>query len=218
MKTVAAILLLAAFLFVPAASAHRLDEYLEGTMISVEGGKLHADIRLAPGVAVLPAVLRGIDTNADGVISDPEQRAYAEKVLRDLSFAIDGTRLTPRLLSYRFPSIDSMRDGLGEIHLEVDADLPRGGPHRKLTFQNHHEFPIAAYLVNCLVPRDPHIRVDAQQRNYSQSSYELDFTDAAIQPRPLLTAITGPAGTAAFLALAGLVLLYRRWSCRRWVY
>lgn len=206
-KTLAAILLLTS-----AASAHRLDEYLEATMISLDAAQMHADIRLTPGVAVLPVVLKEIDTNADGMISVAEQRAYAEKVLRDLSFAIDGTRLTLRLLSFRFPSIDAMQDGLGEILLEVEAALPRGGPHRKLTFENHHEFLIAAYLVNCLVPRDPNIRIDAQRRNYSQSSYELDFTDAAIQPRPLLTAVTGPTGTAAFLALAGLFSLYRRRS------
>lgn len=87
------------FLAVSAASAHRLDEYLEATMISLDAGRMHADIRLVPGVAVLPAVLREIDTNADGAISDSELHAYGEKVLRDLSFAIDGTRIQPHVVS-----------------------------------------------------------------------------------------------------------------------
>ncbi len=207
--------LAAIFLLASAASAHRLDEYLEATMISLDTSRMHADIRLTPGIAVLPTVLREIDTNADGAISPAEQRAYAAKVLRDLSFAIDGTRLTPRLLSFRYPSIDQMKDGLGEIHLEVDADLPRGGPHRRLTFQNHHQFLIAAYMVNCLVPRDPHIRIDTQHRNYSQSSYDLDFTDTAAQPTSVLSGITGPTGTAALLLSAGLALLWRRLRATR---
>lgn len=208
-RLAAAILLLAS-----AASAHRLDEYLEATLISVDGGTMHADLRLTPGVAVLPAVLREIDTNGDGAISDAEQRAYAAAVLRDLSFAIDGARLTPRLLSYRFPSIDAMRDGLGEIHMEMAADLPRGDSHRRLTFENHHQFLIGAYLVNALAPRDPDIRIEAQQRNYAQSSYELDFTDTSRRARPLLSSTAGPAGTAAFLLLAAMTFLLRRWFSR----
>ena len=33
------------------ASAHRLDEYLQGTIISVEKNRLHAEMTLTPGVA-----------------------------------------------------------------------------------------------------------------------------------------------------------------------
>ena len=65
-----------------------------------------------------------------------------------------------------------------EIQLEFEADLPRGGHDRKLTLQNHHQSRISAYQVNCLVPRDPGIRILAQNRNYSQSVYELDFVQA----------------------------------------
>ena len=78
-------------------TAHRLDEYLQATTISVERDRVQAQIRLTPGVAVFPSVLAGIDTNADQVVSESEQRAYAEAVLRDLSFTVDGTPLHPRL-------------------------------------------------------------------------------------------------------------------------
>src|SRR5947209_14779733 len=85
------------------ASAHRLDEYLQATLIAVEEHRVQASMRLIPGVAVSSNVLAVIDTNRDGVISQPEQQAYAEHVLRDLSLSIDGHRLTPRLASVRFP-------------------------------------------------------------------------------------------------------------------
>ena len=44
-------------------------------------------------------------------------------VLRDVSLTIDGERLHPRLVSVRFPGIEEMKEGLGEIQLEFDADV-----------------------------------------------------------------------------------------------
>ena len=55
-------------------------------------------------------------------ISETEQSAYAERVLRDLSLTIDGRRLRLRLLSMQFPNIEEMKEGLGEIQIEFGAD------------------------------------------------------------------------------------------------
>jgi hypothetical protein len=178
---VATILLLAA----TPGFAHRLDEYLQATTISLEKTRIHAQTRLTPGVAVFPTVFANIDADADGLISQNEQRAYAERVLRDLSLSVDGDRLTPRLLSVKFPSTDELKAGLGEIQLEFYADLPPKGSKRRLVFENHHQSQIAAYLVNCLVPSDANIRVVAQDRNYSQSVYQLDYAQAGGAPGPL---------------------------------
>jgi hypothetical protein len=186
------------------AQAHRLDEYLEATIISLDENRVHAEIRLTPGVSVASVVIGEIDANRDGVISLAEQHAYADKVLRDLSFAVDGNPIRPQLVSLRFPAIEEMKEGTGEIELDFDADVPRRGGSRRLTFENRHEFPIAAYLVNCLVPRDPGIRIVSQSRNYSQSSYQLDFVNGRLwQPGE-------PAGTVAVLLFAGIALLRRR--------
>ena len=158
------------------ATAHRLDEYLQATVISVETGRVEAQMRLTPGVAVSPIVLAGIDTNADGVLSGTEQQAYAEQVLRDLSLTVDGDRLSLQLLSVNFPAPADMKDGIGAIQIQFGANLPRGHGNRRLAFDNHHLSAIAAYMVNCLVPRDPNTRVVAQQRNEQQSFYQLDYT------------------------------------------
>jgi hypothetical protein len=160
------------------ASAHRLDEYLQGTIVSVEKNRLKAQMTLTPGVAVFPFLFSTIDTNGDGVISKAEQRAYAAQVLRDLSLSIDGRRLMPQLLSIRFPDTDEMKEGRGEIQLEFSAELPGGGRDRRITIENHHQSRISAYQVNCLVSRDPDIRIEAQKRNYTQSHYELDYVQA----------------------------------------
>jgi len=160
------------------AFAHRLDEYLQAIILSVEKDHIQASMRLIPGVAVASTVLASIDTNGDGIISEDEQRDYAERVLRDLSIAVDGKSASPRLVSQEFPAIEDLKEGLGEIHIEFTVDLPSGGHERRIVFENHHRNEISVYLMNCLVPRDPGIRILAQNRNENQSFYQLDYAQA----------------------------------------
>ncbi len=160
------------------AFAHRLDEYLQGTIISVEKDRLEVLMRLIPGVAVSSTVLSSIDSNGDGVISEAEQRTYAERVLGDLSIMVDGKSAVPNIVSRRFPAIEEIKQGLGEIQIEFTVDLPAGGPQRRIVIENHHQNQISAYLVNCLLPQDPDIRIVSQNRNESQSFYQLDYAQA----------------------------------------
>ncbi len=196
------------------AAAHRLDEYLQATTISVEKDRVQAQVRLTPGVAVFPMVLANIDTDSDGVISEAEQRAYARRVLGELSLTIDGDRLQLRLVSLKFAKIEEMKEGGGEIQLEFDADVSSGGPNRRLIFENQHQSRIAAYLVNCLVPRDPDIRITAQNRNYQQSSYQLDYVQVDVRSGPKSFAWWSGSrrllGAAAVLLFAGLAFVWRR--------
>jgi hypothetical protein len=164
------------------AFGHRLDEYLQGTILSVGKTRLEAQMTLTPGVAIFPKLVAAIDADGDGVISEKEQRAYAAQVLRDLSIKVDGASLTPELVSVRFSNPGGMKDGLGEIAIDYSAELPRGGRSRKIVLQNHHQGAIAAYQVNCLVPKDPDIRIEAQKRDYLQSVYEVDYSQSNVSP------------------------------------
>jgi hypothetical protein len=197
-----------------AASAHRLDEYLQATTIALEKDRVQAQIRLAPGVAVFPLVMATIDTDGDGVVSRREQRAYAGRVLGDLSLTVDGNRLRLQLISATFPKIDAMKEGLGEVQIDFTADVPGDRSHRKLTFENHHQRAIATYLVNCLVPRRPDIQVGAQQRNYEQSLYQLEYVQGGVESGSLsvLSWSNGPGWLAlvAALLLARFALLWRQ--------
>jgi hypothetical protein len=161
------------------ACAHRLDEYLQATIICVEQNQLHASMRLVPGVAVSSRILEAIDTNHDGVLSQAEQSAYAEQVLRDLSITVNGKKTVPQLVSQKFPTAEEVKEGLGEIQIEFTVNLSGDLQDRKIVFENHHQNTISAYLVNCLVPRDPGIRILAQNRNETQSIYQLDIAQAA---------------------------------------
>jgi hypothetical protein len=161
------------------AAAHRLDEYLQATVISLENDRVAATLRLTPGVAVSATVLAAVDANSDGTITAGEQRAFAEHVLHDLSLTVDGKALPLHLATVEFPPTADIKAGLGEIHIEFSADVPRGATTRRLVFENHHHSEIAAYLVNCLIPEDQNIRVLAQHRNEQQSFYRLDYLQSA---------------------------------------
>lgn len=185
MKTKLAILIAALSLVEP-MFAHRLDEYLQAMIVSIEQRQIQASMRLIPGVAVSSAVIAATDSNGDGVFSEAEQQTYARKVLGDLSLSVDGHTLKPRLRVVIFPTPADMKEGLGEIHIEFDADLPTGEQHRTLVIENHHEPRISVYLMNSLVPQDRHIRVTAQSRNQNQSYYRLDYVQASRQQESFL--------------------------------
>jgi hypothetical protein len=201
-------------LYSTSAGAHRLDEYLQATTIEVEKGRVQAEIRLAPGVLVFPTVFADIDRNGDGVASETEQRAYAERVLADLSLSLDSRRLPLRLVAWAFAPKQLLQEGRGEIQLKFEADVPGAAAARRLTFENHHHRSIGVYLVNGLLPRHPAIRLGSPQRNHDQSFYQVDYVDTSARTvSSSFTAWWGPWGwmDGALMALIlGLALLARR--------
>jgi hypothetical protein len=173
------------------AYAHRIDEYLQATLLSVQKDRVQASMRLIPGVLVASAIIDGVDTNHDGVFSEEEERAYAHQVLGDLLIEVDGNAAHVTLGPWSFPQASQLRDGLGEIHIDYLIDLPPGGPDRVLTLVNRHHRENSVYLVNVITPEDDTIRIVGQKRNQQQSNYELDFqqtTFAARRPWSVLRA------------------------------
>jgi hydrogenase/urease accessory protein HupE len=178
------------------ASAHPLDVYVQAAEIDVARTGVVLQLRLTPGVYVARRILAGIDTNNDGVISDAEQAAYADRVRRDVSFTVDGRAESLRLVSSSCAPVALMTRGLGDIVLVFQGDGPRGDGAHTITFQNHHEPAVAAYLVNVLAPQDAGVRVVSQSRNYDQSWYRLDVTLGA----PADLARANPSGLRGGLA------------------
>ena len=213
MKTGVA-LVAATMLLATPARAHWLDQYLQATTILVGKDRVHAQLRLTPGVAIFPRVIAGIDTNADGVLSAAEQRAYADRVLRDITMRIDGADVPMTLSSLTFSSLDEMKEGRGVISIDCSASIPAVGVNRQLTFENRHQRAMAVYLVNALVPTEPDVHVDSQNRNYAQSlftlDYSLDAAGAVAQPRVRFPGTSRWMSVAALLLMAPMVLRWRR--------
>jgi hypothetical protein len=158
------------------AWAHRIDEYLQATILSLKSNQVHAYMRLIPGVMVAPSVIAMIDANHDGAFSEDEKRAYADRVLGDLNLSIDGQAVKPRLDAWNIPNPSQLRDGLGEIHFEYHVDLPPSTTvNRTLVLVNRHLNGSSVYLVNVEVPQEQTLRIVDQKRNRQQSVYELDY-------------------------------------------
>jgi hypothetical protein len=160
---------------VAAAHAHQLDSYVQAATIAVARDRVSLELRLTPGADVFAAVFRTMDADADGTLSASEQRAYAQRLLQDLSLRVDGTRVPLRLVGWDFPPLALMREGMGDVWIEYEAMVPSGGRARTLTFRNRHQRRIAAYLANGSVPDDPAIRITAQDRSEDQSAYTMHY-------------------------------------------
>jgi hypothetical protein len=158
------------------ARAHRLDEYLQATRISVATNSISLSIDLTPGVAVADQLLVAIDKDRDGRVSEAEAAAYAQRMLKDLQLQLDETVLTLSLVDASFPSLPEVKDGLGVIRIKANAPVGQlaAGKHT-LTLTNAHLPAISVYLVNALVPKADAIEITKQTRDELQKNYRLEF-------------------------------------------
>src|SRR5215467_13119816 len=156
---------IAIFLMVAPASAHRLDEYLQATRLSLAANQIGVEIDLTPGVDVAQMIFALINTDHDGRISASEAEKYANQVLRETTLEIDGNRSQLALMKYEFPSFQEMSAGEGVIRIFARA-IWRGsvGAHR-LVYQNNHKTDLGVYLVNALRPGSPAIEITEQHRD-----------------------------------------------------
>src|SRR5689334_13317946 len=101
------------------ARAHRLDEYLQATLVSIEPNEIRLKINLTPGVEVADQILERIDRNHDGAISEKEAAAYYESLKHDLLVNLDQRKMSLRLASSKFPTAGELRTGWGIIQVEL---------------------------------------------------------------------------------------------------
>ena len=170
--------LLVALLAVPSTVfAHRDDEYLQATLVTIEPNGILLQINLTPGIAVAEQVIARIDRDRDGVISANEASAYAESLKRNLGLHLDGRNLELTLTRSEFVSPEELRTGSGIIQTEFSTKLAAllPGAH-KLTLENRHLTTISVYLINALQPRMATIKITGQKRNDNQSVGEIEFT------------------------------------------
>jgi hypothetical protein len=158
------------------ARAHWLDQYLQATTITIGDARIVAQLRMTPGVTIVPEVLARIDKNGDGTYSTDEQRAYAVGVLHDVTLHVDGSPLSVEVLAVNFANIAEFQAGRGVIAINFAAQIPLGGVERQFTYVNRYEPSRSVYLANTLVPTDSTVSVTAQQRSSDQSRYGVRFT------------------------------------------
>jgi hypothetical protein len=188
------------------ADAHRLDEYLQASRISIESGCIAVEINLTPGAAVADGVIAKIDRNEDGEFSPAETEAYASDFVRSLSLQVDGVEQSLLLERYRSTSPAEMRQGMGTIRLYAAAKPSlAGGPHR-LVFRNTHRSDIGVYLVNALVPSDERIRIHGQSRDFLQREYAVEYALASPRTSTRAASVSSVVG----VMLAALCYAFSR--------
>jgi hypothetical protein len=184
-------------------SAHRLDEFLQAARIAVERDRVQLEMNLTPGMAIADGVIREIDEDRDGVLSQEEQRAYAGRVLSALTLRVDDSApLHVQLAGSSFPDVAALRAGDGAIIIRSGADVSRlpAGPHR-LFFQNRNTAGNSVYLANALVPEDEDVAVTGQARAGDQSQLTIEFVVRGASPSRDQWAWIGVAG-ALMLAMS----------------
>lgn len=159
----------------PSASAHRLDEYLQATRISIATDRVDLEIDLTPGAAIAEKVLAWIDTNGDGRISDAEVEAYAEEMLHSVRLKVDGRPASVELVKISFPEWSDVRLGVGMIRLRAAAKILAAPGQHVISFLNTHRPESSVYLVNALVPGNPRIQLGDPRRDYAQLGMTLDY-------------------------------------------
>jgi hypothetical protein len=157
--------------------AHRLDEYLQATLVTIERDEVRLQINLTPGVAVAQQVLALIDHDRDNQISINEATAYSELLKRDLILRLDRRKVSLRVTTANFPEPTELRTGSGIIQMEFSATIPplAAGAHR-LTLKNRHLPTLSVYLFNAAQPKSGSVQISMQKRNKNQSTGEIEFT------------------------------------------
>lgn len=198
------LLLLALPAFPSTVFAHRLDEYLQATLVSIEPGEIRLEINLTPGVAIAGLVLALIDRDHDGVITTNEAAAYAELLKRDLRVHLDQREINLNLTAINFSAPAELRTGWGIIQIEFRGKPgPLAAGSHRIAIENRHLPALSVYLLNAALPKSADIHIARQSRNDTQGTGEIEFI---FQQR---------AGTFSALGIvAVMALLLAAWLAR----
>ena len=177
------------------ASAHRLDEYLQASRVSLGLGRISVEIDLTPGASIALGIITLLDRDRDGLISPLEATAYGEDVLSDVVVEFDGLPVPLTLARVEVPPVDDMRQGFGAIRLQALSELGSfGGGRHHVRLRNRHAPLFSVYLVNALIPEVRDIRVIAQTRDPQQQEVRIEYevrSDGLVQLVSVALAVGG---------------------------
>ena len=178
--------------------AHQLDEYLQAARLSLSRGRVALELDLTPGVAIAPAIVGAIDSNADRTISPLEARAYAVSALSDVAVTLDGRAVPVVLESVEVPSNEELRHGTGTIHLRAAGAVDSGAGRRLLRFRNNHRPDGSVYLANALRSDEPAVRVVKQTRDSRQREIQIEYSVGSSRMAQVTWLFAGLGGLVVF--------------------
>jgi hypothetical protein len=159
-----------------AADAHRLDEYLQASRVSIDVDRVELEISLTPGASIADEAFGWIDRDRNGEISRSEGESYVREVLRDVTFTVDDVPLPLAAMASEFPARQAVRTGTGTMRIIAAAHLPAAGAGRhRITVVNAHRPQLSVYLANALVPANPRVRIETQERDRTQREFAVNY-------------------------------------------
>lgn len=197
-------------------SAHRVDELLQATLVAIEPPRVELRVRLSPGTDLAGLFLRMVDTDGNGALSAGEARAYAEGVRRALAVELDGRALVLSIEAVEAADPEKLRSGTGAIFVELGAEMghPMAGKHC-LAFANRHLPELSAFLVNAVVPSNPEVRIERQDRDERQSRARIHFELARDTPGAGGVGNGSVTVLAAVIGVAAVMLAGAGWGWRK---
>ena len=185
------------------SGAHRLDEYLQATRVSLARDRIGLEIDLTPGASIAADIIAVLDRDGDDAVSPTEARVYGEAVLRDLELMLDDRAVALTLSRVEVPPAGDMRGGMGTIQLSAAGRIePVAAGGRRLEFRNNHRPEASVYLANALIPDDSTLEVVAQTRDPHQRRLGVEYDVRARVPMQLWWMLFGGARIATRIAAA----------------
>ena len=192
--------LLAAAAMPATPAAHRLDEYLQASRVSVARGRIALEVDLTPGANIASDVIASLDRDGDTVISPIEAQSYGQSVLADLLVELDGRPVSLTLTRVEVSTIAELREGMGAIRVRATATIDGSvAGHRNLLLRNDHQPEKSVYLANALVPETADVRIVSQSRDSRQRDLRIAYTVDPGWPVKLVWLLAGFSLLAAVL-------------------
>jgi hypothetical protein len=181
-------------------AAHRLDEYLQASRVSVARDRIALEIDLTPGVNIASDVIARLDRDGDTAISPIEAQSYGRSVLADLAVALDGRPVSLTLTRVEVSTIAELREGMGAIRVQATATIDGSvAGRRNLYLQNNHQPENSVYLANALVPDTTDVRIVRQSRDSRQRNLRIEYTVEPRWPVKLVWLLAGCSVLAGLL-------------------
>jgi hypothetical protein len=194
-------------------TAHRLDEYLQASRVTLDRDRVMLEIDLTPGANMASAAISLVDLDDDETISPAEAAAYGRRVLADFVVTLDRRAVVMNLVRAEVPSSDEMRDGLGTIRLTAVGEVPSViAGRRQLFLRNAHEphqLMTSVYLANAMIANDEGVAVVRQSRDPRQQELRVDYEIALGWSGQFLWLAFGVAALTGLIASRRSALLLR---------
>lgn len=118
------------------ASAHPVDEVVQGAYLLVGPGTVRLQLEITPGPAVSRTVVRVLDANGDGVMTRVEKQAYGLRVLSQCGLSLDGQPVAWRFDQIGVPAYGMLQQQAGTVQLFAHATMTGDARGRRLVFRN----------------------------------------------------------------------------------